>query len=420
MNISKVVADNLCVSCGICAGVCPKKCISSTYRNGRYLPTVDENSCTNCGLCHGVCPGKATDYPKLCKLNGESDTANILFGKSKICLAAQTKNEKILAQSASGGVVTTLVMNLLHKKIYDAAFLVDTYTHDEEIFSAKYTADSDFGATPKSRYLTVNHSRAVDYMLRHRDEKIIFVGTACFMQGLLNIIDRFKLRRENYFLLGLFCDKTMNYGVWNYFKELCGASEPLRELFFRTKEPNGWPGDVGLVTERRKFFLPRQARMQMKDFFALERCLYCLDKLNRFADISCGDNYTQIDLPASMNPSKGTSNVIVRTDRGVEVFAKFADEFYFCEVPAVEIAKSQQINIRANNFIYGEYKSAEVGYPVNVTDANFSCAMREIPIHRQIYETLLGRQKIGNEKKFPAVAADITEKIFAKTFGLSH
>ncbi|MBR0061235.1 MAG: 4Fe-4S binding protein, partial [Selenomonadaceae bacterium] len=56
MKISSVVENNLCVSCGICAGVCPKKCIASTFEAGSYRPTIDENSCVNCGRCYRVCP----------------------------------------------------------------------------------------------------------------------------------------------------------------------------------------------------------------------------------------------------------------------------------------------------------------------------------------------------------------------------
>ena len=91
MNISAVVDNNLCVSCGICAGVCPKKCIASSYQHGNYLPTIDKNSCVNCGLCHKLCPGKSTDYLKLSRMNDESPTENILFGHAKACLAAQTR-----------------------------------------------------------------------------------------------------------------------------------------------------------------------------------------------------------------------------------------------------------------------------------------------------------------------------------------
>lgn len=411
MNITNVVENNLCVSCGICAGVCPKKCITSTYRNGSYQPTIDEKSCVNCGLCHKVCPGKSSDYLKLFELNGTPSPKNFWLGNWKRCLAVQTKDEEILANSSSGGAVTTLVIALLKSKLYDAAFLVDTYSHGEEIFSARYTAEDDFTSTPKSRYLTVNHSRAVEYMLKNPDAKIIFVGSSCFIQGILNIINQFKLRRENYLLLGLFCDKTMHYGVWEYFKKICGAKN-LQSLFFRNKESAGWPGDVEVGTAQQKYFLSRKVRMRMKDFFCLERCRYCLDKLNQFADISFGDNYTKVELPAPMNIEKGTSNIILRTDRGVKIFEQFADKFYLHEIPAKVLIKAHNLNGRKSNFVFSEYKSAEVGYSINIVPAKISCEIVDSAEQQNTYRTLLGKEKLGREKNFPEVAASVSAKMF--------
>lgn len=411
MNITGVVENNLCVSCGICSGVCPKKCIDSTHRKGHYLPTINEKICTNCGLCYKVCPGKKSDYLKLYEMTDSLPPKNFMFGNWKRCLAAQTKNEEILAQSASGGAVTTLVIALLQSKRYDAAFLVDTYAHDEEIFSKRYTQDDDFTSTPKSRYLTVNHKHAVERMLKAPNEKIIFVGSSCVVQGLLNVIEQFKLRRDNYLLLGLFCDKTMHYHVWEYFKAIFGAKN-LQKLFFRSKEESGWPGNVELDTAQQKYFLPRQVRMQMKDFFCLERCRYCVDKLNQFADISFGDNYTKIALPAPMDLVKGTSNIILRTERGVEIFEHFADKFYLHEIPATEIIKTQGLSTRAQNLIFGEYKSAEVGYSINVVPANISCNAVDSTDHQKTYRTLLEKQKLGREENFPAVAASVSARKF--------
>ena len=400
MKISSVVKNNLCVSCGLCAGVCPKKCISSLFNSGSYLPTIDENSCVNCGICYKICPGKSSDYSAVAH-------QNIFFGRAIKCLAVQTKDEKILLNSASGGVITTLIKNLLRDKIFDTAFLVDTYNHEKETFTCPYSAESDFKNTPKSRYVTVNQSRAVRYMLENPDKKIILVGTSCFIQGILKIINHFKLKRENYFLAGLFCDKTMNYNVWNYFKKFL----PLDNLYFRDKTLNGWPGDVTLESQGKKHFLPRKVRMQVKDFFCVERCSYCIDKLNQFADISFGDNYSEVQLPVQMNRKLGTSNIIIRTKLGMEIFSHYVDNFFIHEISAEEIYKSQHIDARIKNFIFGEYKSAQVGYPINKVPPQISYSVYENSKIRREYESLLIKQKMGREKSFPNVAVELWKVI---------
>ena len=151
--------------------------------------------------------------------------------------------------------------------------------------------------------------------------------------------------------------------------------------------------------------------MHVKDFFCVERCRYCLDKLNQFADISFGDDYTKIELPAPMERVKGSSNVILRTARGVEIFEQFADKFYVHEIPARDIVKAHGLDVRKQNFVFGEYKSAQVGYPINVVPANISAAVDSIE-QQNTYRTLRGKQSLGREKNFPAVAADVAAKIF--------
>ena len=399
MKISSVVENNLCVSCGLCAGVCPKKCISSTLEAGSYLPTIEEDSCVNCGLCYKVCPGKSSDYTT-------TGAENIFFGQAIKCLAVSTKDKALLPLSASGGVLTNLIKNLLRDKIYDAAFLVDTYNHDEETFTNLYTAESDFTNTPKSRYVTINQSRAVRYMLENRDKKLILVGTSCFIQGILKVISHLKLNRENYFLAGLFCDKTMNYNVWNYFKEM-----KADKLFFRTKETSGWPGNVGIERQGQKIFLPREVRMDVKNFFCVERCNYCLDKLNQFADISFGDNYAKTDLPNHMDKKAGTSCLIIRTERGAKIFDSYVEDFNVFELAEAEISSSQNLSARKANFIFGEYKSAQIGYPINKVPVEVSYTVYENPNHARQYESLLVKQKMGRTAAFPKVAVEMWGKV---------
>ena len=47
------VDQRMCVACGVCTGVCPKRAIS--IFKGCFA-VVDEAGCVGCGLCAKACP----------------------------------------------------------------------------------------------------------------------------------------------------------------------------------------------------------------------------------------------------------------------------------------------------------------------------------------------------------------------------
>jgi len=45
-----------CISCGLCAKVCPNRAIEMVQsENGRKYPVIDIGKCCFCGLCQDVC-----------------------------------------------------------------------------------------------------------------------------------------------------------------------------------------------------------------------------------------------------------------------------------------------------------------------------------------------------------------------------
>lgn len=236
---------------------------------------------------------------------------------------------------------------------YDNSFVVCGYKYNDMHETQIVNSSSSLQSSQKSRYILISHKNCVEYILSHPGEKLILIGTSCFIHGILNLISEFGLERENYFLLGLFCDRTMTMNVVKYFGN--------NELYFRTKDNGGWPGGVRLVEDDGRIIdLPASERMKVKDFFQPERCLYCLDKLNMFADISIGDNYT-----GKFSDKSGSSSIIIRTQKGLEVWEKLQGRFEVHESNPEEIIKSQRLNERINNYFFAQIKEAEIGRVIN-------------------------------------------------------
>lgn len=264
---------------------------------------------------------------------------------------------------------------------YDCAFLVLGYAYDTPIETQRFTATDSLEGTTRSRYLTVCHEHAVRYMLQHPDKKIIMTGTGCAIQGLLNTIEMHHLHRENYLLIGLFCEKTMNYNVIRYFAEHdCGNGRKIKEFYFKHKEAGGWPGNVRIVYEDGPVCdLPNTERIKVKDYFSCERCLYCLDKLNRNADISVGDNYIKKNADI-----EGVSSVIIRTKIGERVWMICRDGFDYSNDDKNELLESQVISGKKKNYEYAKCKGLYVDQkPNSKVQKSLKSALRLIEIGKE-------------------------------------
>lgn len=361
------VKNNLCVSCGICVAACARNCIALAEKDGQYIPIIDHDNCNHCGVCSSVCSAHRDEYHKLFGRSGQPIPPDMYTGNYLACYNASAIDEKTQFDGASGGCITTFVRELLAGGLYDLAFLVDTFSYDTLVETKPYGEDDDLSDTSKSRYIPVSHQKMAEYVLTHRDEKIIVIATSCVVHTFLNLLDTYNLDRSNYLILGLFCDKVFNYNIFAYFQTFDNQAH-LDKLYFKSKEQTGWPGNVKLIyTDGTSSFLPASERMMAKQFFQLERCLYCIDKLNVFSDISFGDNFTgeNTDL-------KGCSTLICRTKKGEEVLRRVAPRLQLDDIDMERIAKGQNLQRRAANLEYAKMYWAEKGiniYPDLLTDS---------------------------------------------------
>lgn len=377
---SMTVKNNLCTSCGICKSVCPKDCIEFARIGGQYVPHIKAGECVECGICLDICPGFKVDFHKLYAQSKQQVAENLYVGNYKACFTAAAKDNDIRNKGVSGGCITAIVKELLSTCRYDVAFLVNSYEYNQFLETEPYREKDSLTATEKSRYVPISHSNMIKYVLDNRDDKVIIVATSCAIQGFLNVVSKFNLNRDNYLILGLFCDKTMSYNVFEYFSDYGNPKSHLKNLLFRTKESGGWPGQVKLEYENGDVqFLQAEERMLLKDYFQLERCMYCIDKLNQFADISLGDNYTEKN-----GSIEGSNSVIVRTIKGWNIWKMLSPIIEMSPITINDISISQHINERLKNYEFARINEKKVGinlYPNSnlgsISISSITCKMLE-------------------------------------------
>lgn len=361
-SVEMTTKYGLCSSCGMCINMCPKGSITWKRTKGMYYPEIDKNSCVECGICKKICPGLSFSY-KGVSLSVEEAAVGTILGT----VNAWSKDVKLRHVSASGGVVSTIVEQLLRQGLYDVAFCVDSYNYDKQLKTRMVQViDLENGwehsSVPKSRYLPVSHENLVAYVKENRDKKVIVIGTSCAVRGFLNVIKQLKLDRSKYLVIGLFCDKVFNYNVYEYYQQnKFTDGKQIERIHFKNKESGGWPGNMKLMfSDGTCEYLDKEERGKVKEYFMPERCLYCIDKLNVMADISLGDNYTQ------SNSSKfGSNSVIIRTELGQSIWSKVQDGIEFYEVDLEQIKKAQYLDGRMNNLYFGCLKDKAVGVDVN-------------------------------------------------------
>ena len=385
------VKNNMCVSCGFCRAVCSSNCIEYELYMGKYIPRIIQDKCTECGICIEICPSLNVNFNSRRSCNETEETLNQYIGRFTKCFSAYSKNVETRINSVSGGCVTTLIQKLLDTEEYDVAFLVDSFNYLNFCETKAYRKNDNLKDTAKSRYIPISHESMVKYILEKREEKIIVVATSCAVHALNNVINKFKLSKEKILILGLFCDKVMNYNIFDYFEDYNKMGESLKNLVFRTKENSVWPGHLKLEYGNNKsVYLPSLERIILKDYFVIERCLYCIDKLNQFADISFGDCYSK-----KTKSEKGLNSVIIRSAQGSKVWEKVKDEISFTETEIDDIYEGQKIDLKRMNYIFSLIKDSETNLKI-YKNLSFIKEIDELE-NRHEYEQAIEKLQIGED-----------------------
>lgn len=332
-NVSEIVNKDLCVSCGACISVCSKGAIEFRFLKGVFQPRIDTTKCTNCGLCHNICP------------SGEIDNRNI-YGELDInkkdleCYTLSSKDEDIRKNSASGGFVTTLILNLIEQGVYDKAYVLhyESFNDRERAVILPENEATKIKKAARSKYIPASIEMVIRDILNDSIGKAIVVCTPCQLLSIKKCISVFRKSEESLLFVGLFCERTLNYNIYDYYKYRFGT---YNSLHFKDKNPNGWPGDTLLATNHGERVINKSVRMSLKPFFTLKRCLVCFDKLNQLADISCGDCYINGE-----GCRDGRSSIVARTGKGKRAFALCSDRFEFKNAAFLDIKGSQHLSFR--------------------------------------------------------------------------
>lgn len=315
-TIASVARNGLCTGCGTCAGVCPRDAVDMVidHRRGIYVPRLDEGKCNECGLCFAVCPGHSVDFRQLNIDIFGREPGDILLGNYLNCYTGHATDYDIRYNSASGGLVTALLIFALEEGLIDGA-LVTRMRKDRPLEPEPFIARTkeEIVSASRSKYCPVPANAALKEILKAKDgERFAVVGLPCHLHGIRKAegVNR-KLKEKAVLHFGLLCAHTDRLSGTGFILHERGIKEKaVARLDYRGR---GWPGAMTILLRdgtQRVVPFEEYIRLHELHFFTPGRCLLCCDAIARLADITFMDAW----LPEVKAKDRvGTSIVVSRT-----------------------------------------------------------------------------------------------------------
>lgn len=234
------------------------------------------------------------------------------------CKKGYGTNEGIRANAASGGMVTSLLCNLLKHGDIDGAWVTKTDFVNGELTYKTYvaTTEEEIRDASSSVYMTIPLLKHID-VIKNFNGKVAVVMTPCMLRGLDAILKKDDALREKVVLkLGLYCSGTHSPKATTLSMEKSGIpSVDATRLYYRRGH---WRGTSSVIykdgSEKQFSYSKTICAYKNAYFFEKDSCMYCQDHYANSSDISFGDIWLK---EMKGNPIKHTSCVI-RTQKAYD------------------------------------------------------------------------------------------------------
>ena len=331
-----------CTGCTACASACPKGCITmAADENGFLCPVIDLNRCVECGLCQKACPvvnplHLPEDMPK--------------------AYAAYSKDETVRMQSSSGGIFTEVAKAILNNGgvVYGAAYnarfevvhtCVDSESELAKLRGAKYAQSDLRGIFAEVKAILDN------------GQHVLFSGTPCQVGGLKAYLHKDYV---NLVTVDFVCHSIPSPMAWReyvkYRAQQDNSGNLPQSIDLRAKT-TGWSryqySNLFRYADGTEHAAKSGQSLYMKlfvgDYINRESCANCQFKgYHRASDLTIGDFWGIWDVDPEMDDNKGTSVVLVQSDRGAELLQKLADRLVIRSVSLEEASRQNQAMLKVS------------------------------------------------------------------------
>lgn len=303
-----------CCGCNACADVCPKNCIIfKTDIEGFWYPEVDKETCIDCHLCEKICP-----------IISSAD--KVLRYEEPRVFAAYTKNDEIRTDSTSGGIHSMLALAMYEKNAYVGGAV---YNEDHTV---SQIIDDNLARLPEirsSKYLQSDATgvyKEIKKQLREGRE-VFFCGCPCQVQALYKFLGNKEY--DNLTTCDFICRGVNSPKVFLKYMDMLERQYGAKATAIKFKNKKwGWHNFSMRVNfaNGKEYCKDRYHDLFFIGYlqagnFTRPSCYECHFKgFPQKADITLADFWGIEKLDKTMDQDRGTSLVMVNSDKGMALF----------------------------------------------------------------------------------------------------
>lgn len=322
----------LCSGCAACRAVCPKSAIVMQPDSEGFLyPVIDTKACISCGKCRSVCPVLNRPQPR----------------EPQAVYAAIAKDTDLRQESSSGGVFSLLARQTLAKGglVFGAAWDYDNYA--VRIISVR--DESGLAALRGSKYVQADVGNAY-VQVREALQKginVLYSGTPCQIAALNRVLGK---PYANLLTVEVICHATPSPLAFRKYaaQRERAAGAKITRIFSRSKDCSWkrYAMSLSFHDNDIAYLKPVTEDTFLRGFLAelynRPSCHACsVRELRSGADITLADYWNVHRKFPAMDDDRGTSVVLVNTEKGAEAFAAIQ--------PDCRVAVSDYADIRRTN-----------------------------------------------------------------------
>lgn len=315
--VFKYMPEEKCSGCEVCVDSCPVGALSMQEKGFGFLyPVLDDSKCIDCNKCVRVCPINNT-IPRI-------NTLEKYYGASNV-------NEKILLQSASGGIFTFLVEEF--RKCFSNGIVVGAIYEDgfKRIIHFLSNQEEDIWKMRGSKYFQSSKNGIYKKVKKKLDlgEAVFFTGTPCEVAALYFHLEGKEYK--NLWTMDFICKGTSSPKILkdyiNFYARKMRSDVVYMNMRYKWSKLDSWiPQFIMMKFENgRKLFKEFYNTELGMGFQILQRdsCHSCpYREQKHLADFTIGDLHGANKEDKIYNPL-GVSAIIINSEKGNQLWKDF-------------------------------------------------------------------------------------------------